>query len=104
MTLEDLSKYDVIVRDPLETKVKGLTMLSTPPPGSGALISLALKIMSHFNWRPEDQYNKRGLLFHRMVEAFKFAYAPFTFLGDPRKTANTSRVNILILQLIVHPI
>ncbi|XP_057299825.1 glutathione hydrolase 1 proenzyme-like isoform X2 [Hydractinia symbiolongicarpus] len=92
MTLEDLSKYDVIVRDPLETKVKGLTMLSTPPPGSGALISLALKIMSHFNWRPEDQYNKRGLLFHRMVEAFKFAYAPFTFLGDPRKTANTSRV------------
>ena len=45
MTLTDLSGYRAIERGPLKMKIKGLEMLSTPPPGSGALISLALKIM-----------------------------------------------------------
>ena len=45
ITLTDLSGYRAIERGPLRTKVHGLEMLSTPPPGSGALISLALKIM-----------------------------------------------------------
>ena len=46
ITLTDLSGYRAIERGPLRTKIKDLEMLSTPPPGSGALISLALKIMS----------------------------------------------------------
>lgn len=92
MNHDDLSNYKVMVRDPLKTTVKGLQMLSTPPPGSGALISLAVKIMSHFNWSPSEQYENRGLLYHRMIEAFKFAYAPFSFLGDPNKTNHTEEV------------
>jgi len=67
-------------------------MLTTPPPGSGALISLAIKIMSNYNWTADSQYKDRALLYHRVVEAFKFAYAPFTFLGDPRKTEHTEEV------------
>ena len=46
ITLTDLSGYRAIERGPLRTKVKGLELLTTPPPGSGALISLALKIMA----------------------------------------------------------
>ena len=46
MTLTDLSGYRAIERGPLRTKINGLEMLTTPPPGSGALISLALKIMA----------------------------------------------------------
>ena len=45
MSLKDLAEYKAIVRKPLETELKGMTMLSNPPPGSGSLISLALKIM-----------------------------------------------------------
>ena len=45
LSLKDLAEYKAIVRKPLEAEIKGLTMLSNPPPGSGALISLALKIM-----------------------------------------------------------
>lgn len=45
MSLKDLAEYKAIVRKPLEAELKGMTMLSNPPPGSGALISLALKIM-----------------------------------------------------------
>lgn len=46
ITLTDLSGYRAIERGPLRTKVKDLELLTTPPPGSGALISLALKIMA----------------------------------------------------------
>ena len=45
LSLKDLAEYKAIVRKPLEAELKGMTMLSNPPPGSGALISLALKIM-----------------------------------------------------------
>lgn len=46
ITLTDLNGYRAIERGPLRTKVNGLELLTTPPPGSGALVSLALKIMA----------------------------------------------------------
>ncbi len=47
ITLTDLRGYRAIERGPLRTTVnRTLEMLSTPPPGSGPLISLALKIMT----------------------------------------------------------
>jgi len=93
ITLDDLKRYEVQKRDPLKTTVKKLQMLTTPPPGSGALIALALKIMEHFNWKPENQYKEQPLLYHNLIEALKFAYAPQTFMGDPRFTKNTEEVN-----------
>lgn len=93
-TLEDLANYEVTESEPLKTTIKGLAMLSTPPPGSGALISLALKIMSYYNWTADDQYKDRALLYHRIVEAYKFAYAPFSFLGDPKYTDHTEEVSL----------
>eukprot|EP00794_Sanderia_malayensis_P007866 gene7866-8716_t len=94
MTLTDLSGYRAIEKGPLRTKVNGLEMLSTPPPGSGALISLALKIMSGFNWTRDDitKPERLALTYHRIVESLKFAYAPFTYLGDPKFTNHTEEV------------
>eukprot|EP00795_Rhopilema_esculentum_P004505 gene4505-20752_t len=94
MTLTDLSGYRAIERGPLRTKINGLEMLTTPPPGSGALISLALKIMSGFNWTRDDISNpdKLPITYHRIVESLKFAYAPFTYLGDPKFTNHTKEV------------
>ena len=92
MELSDLKGFKVEKRDPLKTTVNKLQMLSTPPPGSGALIALALKIMEQFKWSPENQYKEQDLLYHNMIEALKFAYAPQTFMGDPNFTKNTDEV------------
>ena len=92
MTLDDLAGYQVERRQPLKTTVNKLQMMSTPPPGSGALISLALKIMEKFKWTPENQYKDQDLLYHNMIEALKYAYAPQTFMGDPNFTKNTDEV------------
>jgi len=97
MTLEDLASYQVERRQPLKTTVNKLQMMSTPPPGSGALISLALKIMEKFKWTPENQYKDQDLLFHNMIEALKYAYAPQTFMGDPNFTKNTDEVSKYML-------
>lgn len=91
MKLSDLQNYKVNMRAPLKSLVKGLKILSTPAPGSGGLITLALKIMAHFNWTAENQYHDQGLKFHQMVEAFKMAYAPYTFLGDPGFTPHVEK-------------
>ena len=46
ITRKDLRKYKALSRKPLNTTVKGLQMLSLPAPGSGAIVSLALKILA----------------------------------------------------------
>ena len=62
MSLKDLAEYRAIVRKPLEAEIKGLTMLSNPPPGSGALISLALKIMEGIQLFSYSTYARLKLL------------------------------------------
>jgi len=47
LTLEDLSNYKVIEREPLTTNYRGHTLLTNPPPSSGGtLIAFALKLLS----------------------------------------------------------
>ena len=43
-----------------------------------------LKIMDGYNYQPEDAENVEqvSLMCHRLVEAFKFAYAAKTHLAD----------------------
>ena len=47
-----------------------------------------------FNWTRDDIKNpdKIPLTYHRIVESLKFAYAPFTYLGDPKFTNHTKEV------------
>lgn len=51
-------------------------------------------VAAGFNWTRDDLENhgKAPLTFHNIVEAFKFAYAPSTFLGDPKFTNFTKEV------------
>lgn len=98
MTKEDLAKYQVVIQDPLKTKINNFNVLSVPSPGSGALLLLSLKIMSKFNWKPKDFLDNPALVYHQMIEAFKLAYAPTTFLGDPRFTPHAHQVHNNLLQ------
>ena len=56
------------------------TLHSFPPPGSGVILAYILNILKHFQISPGDDV---PLLYHRMAEAFKWAYAERTKLGDP---------------------
>lgn len=82
LTLEDLAQYEARWEDPVSVHLDSLasTLYSVPPPGSGAVLGSILNILDNFNIRPGDDI---PLLYHRMVEAFKWAFATRTELGDP---------------------
>ncbi|XP_065674430.1 scoloptoxin SSD14 isoform X6 [Hydra vulgaris] len=83
ITLEDLYHYKVRISKPTKVEIKGLFMHSSPPPGGGSLVSLALKIIDFFNWTAADRLANPGLIYHYIIEALKFSYAPNTFIQDP---------------------
>ena len=58
----------------------GYKLFSIPPPGSGVILAYILNILKHYNIQPSDE---NPLLYHRIVEAYKWAYAQRTLLGDP---------------------
>ena len=62
-----------------------LTLFTIPPPGSGILLAFILNILDGYNFTSENvkTVNSSILTFHRMIEAFKFAYARRTEIGDP---------------------
>ena len=55
-------------------------MYSIPPPGSGSILAYILNILQHFNYTPKDDV---PLTYHQIAEAFKWAYAVRSKLGDP---------------------
>ena len=56
------------------------TVHSFPLPGSGVVLTFILDILKQYLIRPDD---KKPLLYHRMVEAFKWGYGYRSRLGDP---------------------
>ena len=63
---------------------------SVPLPGSGDVLALILNILKHFEISPLESL---PLLSHRMAEAFKWAYAKRSKLGDPTDPDITEEVN-----------
>ena len=102
MTLEDLKSYSVKVRQPLNVSIQGgaYTLLTVPPPASGAVVALVLNIMDSFNMTcsQEIDINDRILNFHRFIESMKFAFAKRLDLGDPDFTNNSLVINEIISQ------
>lgn len=84
ITLEDLKNYRTVVRTPLTVKMDDYTLYTNPPPGSGAVLSLIMNIVKGYNMTAADRkdINSKVLTYHRIVEAFKFAYAYRALLGD----------------------
>ena len=80
--MEDMAEYEARWEDPVSVHLEslGATLYSVPPPGSGAVLASILNILDNFNIQPGDDI---PLLYHRMVEAFKWAFATRTELGDP---------------------
>ncbi|XP_048582023.1 glutathione hydrolase 1 proenzyme isoform X2 [Nematostella vectensis] len=95
-TLDDLKEYiagDVKPVIAYLGHMNGAKIITPPPPaGGGAVMSEALQILSGYNFKPSDLKDHPGLTYHRMIEAFKFAHASLTYLGDPRYMKDANKV------------
>ncbi|XP_006819367.1 glutathione hydrolase 1 proenzyme-like [Saccoglossus kowalevskii] len=84
ITVEDLLSYRAKTKTPLRIQLGDFTAYTAPPPSGGAVVSLILNILKGYNFDQSDleTTETRIRTYHRIVEAFKFAFARRTQLAD----------------------
>jgi gamma-glutamyltranspeptidase/glutathione hydrolase len=82
MTMSDLAKYEVKVREPFTTTYRGYTVATTPPVSSGAVILSALNLAEKF---PIGSYEHNSTKYmHVWAEIFKLSVVDNgPNIGDP---------------------
>src|ERR1700722_3115652 len=80
MTMKDLRKYNVSVRNPIQIDYRGYKLFSCGAPSSGSVALSTLKTIEGYDMSDRNLLN---LSTHRLDEAMRFAYGARNELGDP---------------------
>ncbi|XP_045536408.1 glutathione hydrolase 1 proenzyme isoform X3 [Papilio machaon] len=85
VTADDLRNYQAKITDSLAVPLSNGDVLHVPPPpSSGVILVNILNILSGYNFTHNsiNTTEDKILTYHRIIEAFKYAYATRTKLGD----------------------
>lgn len=98
VSADDLAGYETVIHDsPLQTHVLpgDLVMCGPPPPSSFAVSAAIVGVMAEF-YKGKHVDLDDPQVYHRLIEAEKFAYAQRTKLGDSRfvKSADDLAFNL----------
>ncbi|CAF1440184.1 unnamed protein product [Rotaria sordida] len=86
ITKQDLADYQVDFDEALRIHLNNsLTGFTSQAPSSGPILIFILNILQGYNMLENNFKNTStsALFYHRLIEAFKFAYAKRNELGDP---------------------
>ncbi|CAF1581510.1 unnamed protein product [Rotaria sp. Silwood1] len=98
ITKQDLANYQVDFNEALHVNLNdSLTAFTTQAPSSGPILIFILNILRGYNIIERDlkKTSTAALFYHRLIEAFKFAYAERSELGDPSKINITGLIHNL---------
>lgn len=91
----DLENYSVLKKQAASSiLLDGSTAYTAPAPSGGVVWLFIMNIMDGYKITPETilSTKKELLTYHRLIEAFKFAYALRTDLADPNFDSNVTAV------------
>lgn len=85
ITREDLEQYQPIWADSLPLKINDHTLHLTPFTSGGIFVGYIMNILRGYNITVNDLRSTESetLLYHRIIEAFKFTFAKRMNFGDP---------------------
>lgn len=94
ITIQDLQNYKVEIKPLLNVTDGDLTTLTPGTPSSGAVLALILNILKGYKFTPDDLNTKEAsiLTYHRIIEAFKHAFAHRSQLGDENFRENVTEL------------
>ena len=103
MTLSDLARYSVRWESPVRAVLPhtNLTLLTSPPPGSGSVLAAILGLSGLNKPRPADL--NRPEAWQTFIEACKFAFAKRTLLGDGALEEELGRDVRGVVELLTNP-